>query len=602
MNDEQNFIDEDSSEALEFLLRLSVSQIIRHEDSEQFLCWFREFAVLLAPAFFTQFPDDDERRRSFLSVLGRVIWNRTPLPSHQFRTQSLPKPERNAPCPCGSGRKFKQCCAHVDMLGSAFENLSLLPFVLDSLSAGERKGLPYNHLNHEELAYVARQWMEEGREKETVKLLEGLFADFSKLDERAEEALDCLMVCYDILHNPLKKKRLLQKALAAPNKYLRAAAMQRQCCILADRNEFTEGWALFQELQRLVPNNPSLSHLEVIMLIGQGEQQRAVERAKFWLKGIEQDKEVPDGLKEFLSTVAKGDIHGAMTGIARGANPELEKIIELIHHLPEPACHYSLDPYGDSAGPLTPSVKVRHLIEQWEALGENVFEVPDDLHWLESNPLAFQSFEILDDWTVALDRLRGTHGFEELVLIPLLKHAQALLRLVLKKHQAEQLRLEWGWHENRCALALLARLAMMYRITRQLKEAVSVMSWMVLTLNPNDNQGMRTMLMHDYLKLGRVGEALTLAQKFPDDMAGMAYGEALALFLDKRQAQADEAIKNAIERFPELRKMLLAKNPKQPRLQDGIVSLGGKDEAWYYRQDNLDLWQSSGGLEWLRQV
>lgn len=47
--------------------------------------------------------------------------------------------------------------------------------------------------------------------------------------------------------------------------------------------------------------------------------------------------------------------------------------------------------------------------------------------------------------------------------------------------------------------------------------------------------------------------------------------------------------------------MLLAGKPKQPKLQEGVVRLGGKNEAWYYRQDYLDIWQSSGGLEWLRQ-
>ena len=119
--------------------------------------------------------------------------------------------------------------------------------------------------------------------KIAVKLLEGLFVDFGKLDERAEAAFDCLLDCYDLLNNPLKKKRFLERAFKAQNKYLRAAAMQRQCCILADRNEFHEGWALFQDLQRLIPNDPSLSHLEVMMLIGQGEKQRAADRAKFWM-------------------------------------------------------------------------------------------------------------------------------------------------------------------------------------------------------------------------------------------------------------------------------------------------------------------------------
>ena len=41
----------------------------------------------------------------------------------------------------------------------------------------------------------------------------------------------------------------------------------------------------------------------------------------------------------------------------------------------------------------------------------------DDLIWLENNPLAFQSVEILEDSLGALEGLRATHGFEEVVLI-----------------------------------------------------------------------------------------------------------------------------------------------------------------------------------------
>jgi len=600
MNDQDEYLNNEASEDLESLLRLSVNQIIRKEDPEHFLHWFRDSALLIAPEFFKQFPNDMETQHSILSVFGRAIWNKTPLPSNHFRTRILPKPERNAPCICGSGRKFKQCCASVETLGSPFENLSLLPFVLDSLTVSQRESLPYSYLNPEELAFVAREWMKEGREKESVKLLEGLFADFSKLDERAEMAFDCLLDCYDLLKNPLKKKRFLERGFDSPNKYLRAAAMQRQCSILADCNEYTEGWSLFQELQRLIPNDPSLSHLEVVMLLGQGEKQRAADRARFWLGRLAHDENTPEPLMQFLRSVAQGDATSAMATVARETYPALDQLIEIIRHLPAPANHYALKLQGGSVGLLMPDTKLRRLIEQWEVMGENTQDMLDDLDWLENNPLAFQSLEILEDWLGALEGVRVTHGFEEIVLIPLLQHAEAVLRLVLKNNKAEKLLLKWDWHENRPALKLMGRLAIMYRVTKRLEDAVNIMAWMVSTLNPNDNQGMRDFLIHDFLRLGRVPEALNLAQKYPDDMACMAYGSALALFMAKQEVVARAAIKVARERYPEVCKMLLGDKPKQPRLKEGYVRLGGKDEAWYYRQDHLDLWQTSGGLEWLR--
>lgn len=602
MNNQDDFLDDAADGDLKFLLNRSASVILKSEDPDEFLRWFRQYATAIAPAFFKTFPRDPETLRSFLSVFPRFIWNRTPLPDNRFRPRPLPKPERNAPCTCGSGRKYKQCCATAEHADAAMPNLSMLPFVLDQLSAKRREALPYSYLSPEELAHVAETWMEEGREKDAAKLLEGLFADMTKLDERAEHAFDRLLDCYDRLNNPLKKKRMIEQGLNAPNKYLRAAAMQRQCCILSDRNEYAEAWKLFQELQRLIPNDSSLSHLEVVMLMGQGDKQRAAERARFWLARLSRDSaDIDEALLAFLRSVAEGNAAEAITGIAREVNPSLDKLVDLVRNLPQPACHYKLNPMDDSAGPLVPDDKLRRLFAHWEVEAEYAADISDDLNWLEKNPLAWQSFEILDDWFATLEDYPALHGFEEIVLIPLLQHAETLLRKVIAQHHAEKLKLEWGWHENRPAMRLLSSLAMMLRNTKRFAEAVRVMEWMVLTLNPNDNQGMRDFLIHDYLRVGRVADAIALSKHYPDDMATIAYGTALALFMDKQVKAANAALKTAGTRYPEVRKMLLADKPKQPKINPEFVKVGGKDEAWFYRKDHLTIWQGSGGIEWLRE-
>lgn len=602
MNNQSDSLNNAANDDLEFLLNRSAAEILKSEDPDKYLNWFCQYATAVAPAFFKPFTREPAVLHSFLFSFARFIWNRTPLPGNHFRPRPLPKPERNAPCPCGSGRKFKHCCAVMEHADVSMPNLSMLPFVLNQLPVKQLDELSYSYLSPEELDHVAEVWLAQGRAKEAAKLLEGLFADITKLDERAEYAFDRLLDCYDRLGNPLKKKRMIEQGLNAPNKQLRAAAMQRQCCILSDRNEYAQAWELFQELQRLVPNDPALSNLEVVMLLGMGDKQRAAERAKFWVARLSRDKELAQGsLMEFLRSVAEGDATGAMMGVAKEAYPVLDRLIEIIRQLPKPACHYTLKPMGDSAGPLMPDAKISRLAGRWEEQGDFDMDIADDLNWLEKNPLAFQSFEILDDWIAALENYPAMHGFEEIVLIPLLQHAEAVLRKVLEQHHAEKLKLEWAWLENRPALQLMGSLAMMLRITHRLAEAVRVMEWMVLTLNPNDNQGMRDALIHDYLRLGRVADAVALAGHYPDDMAAMAYGTALALFMDKRVDDAWLAFKIASEHYPEIRKMLFANNPKQPKLHPEYVKVGGKDEAWLYRKDHLDIWQASGALEWAQQ-
>lgn len=591
-----------ASNDLELLFSRSVSVILKSEVSTDFLHWFDQHAEDVAPIFFKQFQSNDDALRSFKAFFGRYIWNRTALPGNNFRPRPLPKPERNAFCPCGSGRKYKHCCLAMESSQNNFPNLSMLPYVLDALTAKQIAALPFEYLSAEELEHVARQWMQQARVQDAVKLLEGLFVDFNKLDERAEPAFDCLLDCYDILHNPIKKKKLLDRGSAAGNKYIRSAALQRRCCILADRNEYAQAWALFQELQRLIPNDPSLSHLEITLLVNQGEKQRAAERARFWVARLSRDKEFAQGpLIEYLRTVSQGDISSAMTGIAKHLSPEIQRLVSFVEHLPKPVCHYTLKPMDDSAGPLMPDKKLLSLIAQWETQCEFSEAMEDDIEWLERNPLAWQCFEILDDWLATVGEARASHGFEEVLLLPVLRHAEALLRLTLKFHRADGLKLEWGWHENRPALRLLERLVGMLRLTKNISDAVRVAEWMVLTLNPNDNQGMRSNLIHDYLRLGKTVEALALSEHYPDDLAEMSYGFALALFMDHQEQAAQLALASARKRFPEVAKMLLADKPKQPRLYEGRVQVGGKDEAWYYLKDNCDIWRQSGGLEWLQR-
>ncbi|WP_223272296.1 hypothetical protein [Sulfurirhabdus autotrophica] len=483
-----------------------------------------------------------------------------------------------------------------------FPNISMLPFVLDTLSAKQLTALPFEYLSAEELEHVARQWMLQSRVQDAVKLLEGLFANFNKLDERAEPAFDCLLDCYDILGNPLKKKKLLKRGSSANNKYIRAAALQRRCCILADRNEYAEAWSLFQELQRLIPNDPSLSHLEITLLVNQGEKQRATERARFWVARLSKVKDFDQGpLIEYLRTVSQGDISSAMTGIAKNLSPEINLLVSLIEQLPEPACHYMLKPKNGSAGPMEPDKKLLSLAAQWETQGEYSETMADDIEWLGHNPLAWQCFDILDDWLATVEGERVSHGFEEVLLLPVLRHAEALLRLTLKCYQADGMKLEWAWHENRPAMRLLERLVGMLRLTKNFPEAVRVAEWMVLTLNPNDNQGLRSNLIHDYLRLGKINEALVLSRIYQDDIADMSYGTALALFMDNQLQAAQRSLAIARKRYPEVSKMLLAVKPKQPRLRNGMVQVGGRDEAWYYFKDNFDIWKQSGALEWLKQ-
>jgi len=49
-------------------------------------------------------------KAEFLRVNGAWLYNREARLGPAPYKAAVPKPGRNDPCPCGSGKKYKQCC------------------------------------------------------------------------------------------------------------------------------------------------------------------------------------------------------------------------------------------------------------------------------------------------------------------------------------------------------------------------------------------------------------------------------------------------------------------------------------------------------------
>lgn len=607
---------EKTRDELDLLLHVAVGVILRSPGPEAFLAWFADGAHHLAPGLAAQIVGGEEARRAAFLTIGRLLWNRTPQPDNRFRPRPLPKPERNAPCPCGSGKKYKHCCAYSEPLSDLFENLSLLGYVLRHMPAGRYKELPFSYLDPEEIAYIGHTWHEEGRAKDAVKLLEPFLADPARLDERAEPAFDALIECYNELGNPRKKARLIENFLHASNRTLKSAALHRRIVVVFDAGDYDQAWRLFHEAQRLEPDNPSLSHLEIVLLQAQGKYEQARERGHFWIARLSRERN-PDYddligmLRQLIESPDEMRFRVAVNNL-----PGVAELRALVDGIPPAECHYRLHPQNDDAGPLEPSPQTMALVIDWRAraqvekpmltsmqAGANDWEglVPG-IPWLQKHPRAWHNFDVLDDIMLTLEETGALQGADAVLALPLLRHAETLLRLVLRENQAEGKRLEWGWQQNRPALRLMANLIHTLLDRRQDAEALPLLEWMVFTLNPNDNHGFREILARLYLQRGEAQRAFDLCERYPDDFSSMRYNRALALYRLGRTEEAGEALRAARRDYPEVLRMLLAANPRQPRLSPHGISIGGKDEAWFYRQEYLDLWRGQDALEWARSI
>lgn len=569
--------------------------------------------VLFPPPIEGSLRDDPDLRRRLARCMARAIWRQTPHPAHRYAPAPLPSSERNAPCHCGSRTKYKQCCQLIER-DIPLERMNLLPQLLDALPRRRWSELPGSRIALDMVAHAAHEWSDEGRDQDALALLEPWFGDDTRFDARHELLFDLLLDAYSNLGKPRKKAALLDRALAHGDRTLRSAAMQRRVSMLADAGDHARAWTLFAEAQRSDPESPSLSHLEVTLLLNEGREPEARERARFWLLRLQRRRD-PD-LAELIGLLRRIADEGgrALLQVAADNDPDVATFLELWRAAPPIAVHYALKPAGDSAGPLRSSPALTKALKNWDAAFPGVAYSPlqddggDDIWivaeaWLPvlcQQPILWNAFEVLDALARASAQI-PVPGTEDLTAA-ILERGERLLREVIHANRVDGLKLEWGWLENRPALSLLGG-----RISRELADAPSAdnfarLEWLVRTLNPNDNQGFRSALLHRYLELDRPADALAFADLYPDDLAAMRYGRALALFALDQVGLATFALRDAAQAYPKVLAWLLKPNPKEPRSDPFGVTVGGEYEAWIYRSEYLGQWQRLGALDWARRI
>lgn len=236
--------------------------------------------------------DDRQVDQAACAIATRTaldLWNHTPIPDNHFRPRKMEKPERNAPCPCGSQRKYKQCCGAVES-----PSLTLPP---DEMAARVLKRLPTERIGEiaalgvpvQTLGMVAQAWFEQERFDDVVALLDPVFEDVRGLDERAELAAEVLGDAWLALGDDARRLQLIALLRNAPDKTLRSTAFQREATQNCDRGDLPAAWAAFGEARRLTPNNPTLAHIEVLLLLAEGRQAEARARVEFWTARLARD-------------------------------------------------------------------------------------------------------------------------------------------------------------------------------------------------------------------------------------------------------------------------------------------------------------------------
>lgn len=400
------------------LLQAAVSEALAHEDPERFMNWLREHIR----DHETESSDGAWLDAPFVAVLGRSIWNALPLPGNGFKSRPLPEPGRNDPCFCGSGDKYKRCCAGTPVV--SLDPDAILPVVLDSM---ERDSLAA-HIRSARapvwaVVELANQRFQRGELWNVVDVLEPLFVgEIRRAEDHHVQALELLCSLYVELGHGARRDELLERLVQAANPSpLRSEAWQRIAVTRLDRDDIDGAWEAFHHAQRDHPDAPGVGLLEIQLLMSRGRIDEARERAGFWEKRLRrQGRGDDDRLVGFFAGMTR-DPRGVMADMgikaAGGAGGRLRTWLAEVADRPlppTPASLAALEHHWHEVFPPDNPWKPG-LEEQWMA-------------FLTQHPEAFDSLDILDDLSTALTRhpQYGADWLDHALIKPLLARAEQL--------------------------------------------------------------------------------------------------------------------------------------------------------------------------------
>jgi hypothetical protein len=608
----------------QLMLQASIRKILVDEtDPSQYLAWARESL----PILYSELAAYDKEEASLLALwIARAIWSAMPLESNGYRPRPLGRPQRNEQCPCGSGKKYKQCCRNLP----AFPEIptdTIWPQLVECLSDKHWIDSAKAHTLPTIGLLAAAEWFAEHERWRSLKdLAEAAIGETVAIKhDELSLLVDPLCNAYDALYRTDRKKRaLLQRLADHPLKTVRSAACQRLASWLHDQDEWQAAWTALTRAQQATPDDPAIAGLEISLLASEHAYDRARERAGYWLRRFEKHKGVPDEVLGFLRDV-RSDPQRALADISRDAAPppiaELLDWIDQHVHRPIPELAWSgvnADPddawLQDAYEPML-SAEEKALVDEWQSrteLGkpfsvqwmsgdevETWLRSDDWLPWLSSSPQALDCFEILDDLIMLLFATEELMGLIENPWVAALVERGA--KMLLDHWPEDRVgQLPWIITENRPALRILSK-AILQGPQGKIEIAL-VRAY--LRLNPSDNHGLRGMLVNELLQAGQDTEALQLAQDYKDDrMADILYGRVLALFRTGQRGEAINALTTAAEHRPQVLDFLIRDRVAKPPADPMGIALGGKGEAWLYRESMRDVWLAADGmLEWLKPL
>ncbi len=613
-------------QALNNMLDEAIRRVIGGEPLSSFCAWFvAELDSALGPSDDPLAGNADYGHRLRITM-ARHFWRDVPMPNNRWRTQSLPKVERNDRCYCGSGRKYKQCCVDLADMPPVLNAEHALGLVLASIPPAQLSVAALRQVPPAGLAIAAMAMRDEFGDAAVAAMLEPLFLDPVGLDARHDDAFEVLMDVLISLGQETRREQLVQAVSQSSDKVLATSARCRRVSMLADRGEYAPAWALFYETQRLSPNDPQLLHLELLTLLSEGRNQEARARAPLLaararklgfhelaqtltdigLKGLVAAAELPSDDEDL------DEEERSWTELLRSVPATFDEVhcrsLYVVEQLPPP------DGQTESVLQLRAGKSLQAIEKRWrkaypvavpmmtdlDADADAILDDPQGvMDFLAKYPDAWLSVKVQDDLLLAAREITDMSGAQNLFSAArvLAAHAVAVCRAVLGDDRGKVI---WGMLESRPFLRVIAQAIIFARDAHDEAATDALMRW-ALALNPHDNHGWREPVIGRALAMGQAEEALVWLDRYPNDMPPADHQRALAHFMLGDVVAAEAILRAAHGVVPAMVEALLPELLDAPPADEGPgMVIGGAEQAYDYRSLMRPVWVRTRALAWLQ--
>ncbi len=384
----------------------AVARILESEDEGELFAWIRAEAPRRLPGLFADLPNE-QAARAIAFEMGREIWNLVPLPGAGYRTRPIPRPERNEPCPCGSGQKYKRCCGAI--AGGRLE----LPFQAEdawALVLGESSEAEVAQLSAEKrvpralIPGIADRLAVCGDPEMALALLEPLFEHPERLDERDALAIDALIEALDALHFEELKERTIARLDRALRPALRLVLWEALARSFTARGDVERAWEAVEHVRRLDRDSPVLDSIEVILLLGENRLEEASDRARLALERRGRHPDLSEEGLALLEETTKDPATSRRRLLLDDFLPNVERFEKLLAALAgRPVQPYSVQTEEESPGTgrLVPSEDLLAVEKGWvdAAYDGEELDLGEEPDWDEDDDLDEEGWDEDDeDW------------------------------------------------------------------------------------------------------------------------------------------------------------------------------------------------------------